>query len=144
MEGVVRDSIVITNDTRFLSLVRDFMSRNLSASDLPKTDHFKVTLAVDEAVSNIMEHAYEEGISGTINIDVERSSESFTVMIRDMGRQFEPEKVKDPDMLDHVRQGKKKGLGVFLMRQIMDEVRYSFKEGKQNELVLVKYVKPQK
>ena len=43
--------------------------------------------------------------------------------------------------MDHVKQGKKKGLGIFLMRQIMDEVRYAFKDGIKNEVVLVKYIR---
>ena len=43
-------------------------------------------------------------------------------------------------MREHVKIGSKKGLGIFLMRQIMDEVRYQFKEGISNELLLVKYI----
>ena len=49
--------------------------------------------------------------------------------------------IPDPDMKEHVQRGHKKGLGIFLMRQIMDEVRYKFKDGVKNELTLVKFIR---
>ena len=66
--------------------------------------------------------------------------QKFVVTIRDSGQQFSPEAIETPDMGAHVKSKKKKGLGIYLMRLIMDEVRYTFREGIQNELVLVKYV----
>jgi len=54
---------------------------------------------------------------------------------------FNPESIPNPDMKDHVQRGHKKGLGIFLMRQIMDEVRYKFRDGVKNELTLVKFIR---
>lgn len=139
-EGVTRDRLVISNDTRFCGLVREFTQRMIRSSALPPETENKIVLAIDEAVSNIIEHGYEEHVEGTIEMEISFDAERFTVIIRDQGRQFDPSAIKPVDILDHVRQGKKKGLGVFLMRQIMDEVKYIFKEGVQNELILVKYV----
>jgi serine/threonine-protein kinase RsbW len=62
-------------------------------------------------------------------------------MIRDTGRVFNPESIPNPDMKEHVQRGHKKGLGIFLMRQIMDEVRYKFRDGVKNELTLVKFIR---
>jgi serine/threonine-protein kinase RsbW len=138
--GEVHDRIVITNDTKFLGFVREFMSRMIHASSLSRQDENKVILAVDEAVANIIEHAYENQREGTIDIEVEADAKKFKVTIRDSGRKFSPEAIQDPSVQEHIKIKKKKGLGIFLMRQIMDEVRYTFREGIQNELVLVKYV----
>lgn len=140
-DGVVRDRLVISNDTRFCGLVREFSSKMIRSSKLQPEDENKIILAIDEAVANIIEHGYEEQVSGTIEMEISFDPERFTVIVRDQGRQFDPSGIKPVDILDHVRQGKKKGLGVFLMRQIMDEVKYIFKEGVQNELILVKYIK---
>jgi serine/threonine-protein kinase RsbW len=141
MAEPIRDRLVVSNDTRHLIVVRDFVSRLIRQSRLAKDDENKVILAVDEAVSNIIEHGYEEGADGPIEIEVECDDVQFKIVIRDTGRVFNPESVPDPDMKDHVQRGHKKGLGIFLMRQIMDEVRYKFKDGVKNELTLVKYIK---
>lgn len=136
-----RDRIIISNDTRFLSLMRDFTARMIRASEVSRVEESKIILAVDEAVTNIIEHGYESQKDGTIEMEIEADLERFKVTIRDSGKEFDPSSIKDPDMYDHVKKGKKKGLGIFLMRQIMDEVKYVFKEGVQNELILIKHLK---
>ncbi len=141
--GAFSDRIRITNQTKNLILVREFITKMAGRSRLPKGDENKVILAVDEAVSNIIEHAYDEGLEGEVEIEVASDDTRFAIMIRDSGKSFDPRRI-DPriDIKDHVRQGKRHGLGIFIMRQIMDEVNYSFKEGVQNELRLVKYIAP--
>lgn len=138
--GEVHDRIVITNDTKFLGFVREFMSRMIRQSNLSRDTENRIILAVDEAVANIIEHAYENQREGTIDIEVEADSKRFMCTIRDSGKKFQPDTVHDPSIPEHIKAKKKKGLGIFLMRQIMDEVRYTFREGIQNELVLVKYI----
>ena len=70
---------------------------------------------------------------------------AFTVWIQPrilslLGEGFDPDRIKEPNMAEHVRAGRKSGLGIFLMRQIMDEVTYRFREGVPNRLRLVKYL----
>ncbi|KAF0240582.1 MAG: anti-sigma regulatory factor serine/threonine protein [Planctomycetota bacterium] len=138
--GEVHDRIVITNDTKFLGFVREFTSRMIRQSSLSREDENKIILAVDEAVANIIEHAYENQREGTIDVECQADAQKFVVTIRDSGQQFAPEGVEAPNIEGHVKAKKKKGLGIYLMRLIMDEVRYTFREGIQNELVLVKYI----
>ncbi len=141
MGETLKDRLVVTNDTKHLILVRDFVSRLIKQSRLAPADENKIILAVDEAVTNIIEHGYDEGAEGTIELEIEVAENRFTTIVRDTGRIFNPESIPNPDMKDHVRRGHKKGLGIFLMRQIMDEVRYKFKDGVKNELTLVKYIR---
>jgi serine/threonine-protein kinase RsbW len=136
----LKEQLVVSNDTRHLSSVREFISTLTRNSSLGAEDSNRVILAVDEAVSNIIEHGYEEHVEGTIEIEVESDDSKFQILIRDSGKSFNPTSLDMPDVIDHIRQGKKKGLGIFLMRQVMDEVRYLFQEGVRNELVLVKYI----
>ena len=141
MSASHRDRLVITSDTKHLSAVRDFVSRMVRLSKLSHDEENKIILAVDEAVTNIIEHAYEDQLEGAIDIEIEVDDHQFQVKIIDTGKEFNPDEITDPDIMDHVKQGKKKGLGIFLMRQIMDEVRYAFKDGIKNEVVLVKYIR---
>jgi serine/threonine-protein kinase RsbW len=137
----LKDRLVVTNDTKYLIVVRDFVSRMIRQSRVTREDENKIILAVDEAVTNIIEHGYDQGVDGTIELEIESEESQFKVVIRDTGRVFNPESVPNPDMKEHLKAGRKKGLGLFLMRQIMDEVRYRYKDGVQNELTLVKYTK---
>ena len=141
MGETLKDRLVVTSDTKFLMVVREFVVRLVRQSLLAREEENKVTLAVDEAVTNIIEHGYESGIDGQIEVEVEADEAQFKIVIRDTGKSFNPEGVPEPDMNEHVAAGRKRGLGIFLMRQIMDEVRYRFKEGIKNELTLVKYIK---
>lgn len=140
MPELIEDTIRITNETANLVVVREFVTRMVDQSDVLKSDKNKIILAVDEAVSNIIEHAYEEGRTGSIEVQVKSSSESFEIYIRDSGKHFNPDDVSPIDIEEHVKAGRRHGLGIFIMRQIMDEVEYRYKEGLENELRLVKYL----
>ncbi len=141
MEEPIRDRLVVATDTKHLMLVRDFISRLVRRSALAEEDENKIILAVDEAVTNVIEHGYDDTTAGSIEIDVTVDASFFKIMIRDTGKLFNPTSAPSLDVHDHVRKGRKKGLGIFLMRQIMDEVRYTFRDGVKNELTMVKFIK---
>ena len=141
MSGTLKDRLIVANDTRHLLAVRDFISRMSRQGGLAAEDIHKLVLAIDEAVTNIIEHGYNKGEQGTIEIEAEWEQSKFKVVIRDSARVFNPESIPAPDMAEHVKAGRKKGLGLFLIRQIMDEVRYRYKDGVQNELTMVKYAR---
>lgn len=141
MGNLTGDRIVVSNDTRHLIVVREFVTRMIRQSDLASEDENKVTLAVDEAVTNVIEHGYEGERDGSIEVEIAYDATLFRVIVRDNGKSFNPEVVSDPDITEHVKLGKKRGLGIFLMRQIMDEVRYVFREGTKNEVILTKYIR---
>ena len=143
MSGTFQNSLLITSETRNLQRVRAFLGECIVRSGyVPAEWQNKITLAVDEAVSNIIEHAYdkeEHGQQGEINIVIEATHERFEIVIIDSGKEFDPDTIPEVDISTHVQAGRKSGLGIFLMRRIMDEVRYTFKEGIKNELRMVKY-----
>lgn len=130
----------IRNQTSNLSLVRRFVGELLDELILPPETRYQIILAVDEAVSNIMEHAYGTGNQGPIHLEVRAVPSRITFRFVDEGRTFQPSNVADPDLAEHFRAGKRKGLGIYLMRQIMDAVDYKF--GDVNELTLIKRLDP--
>jgi serine/threonine-protein kinase RsbW len=93
-------------------------------------------LAVEEAIANIILHGYQE-VSGDVDIDIRVSEEAAEVRIRDHAPPFDPLSVPDPDRASDLSKRRNGGLGIYLMRQVVDEVRYQYTGGK-NVLTLVK------
>jgi anti-sigma regulatory factor (Ser/Thr protein kinase) len=128
------------NRSEYLNRAREFVRQTVCDSPLEKSWHNKVVLAIDEAVSNIIEHAYEsEKRDDKIEIEMRSEGECLTVLVIDHGTSFDPDSIPDVNMEQHVKARNKDGLGIFMIRQIMDEIEYTFKEGVCNELRLVKY-----
>jgi len=143
MAEIIHREIVIPNDTQYLAEVRGIVKEVVTRANFPQADAGRIILAVDEAVTNIMQHAYEHDLEGNLEIELvlELDSTKFEVVIRDTGKSFDMGQVDVPDMSQHVKEGKRHGLGIFLIRQIMDEVVYSYKQGIRNELRMVKYTR---
>ncbi len=141
MSGTFSDELVVSNETANLANVREFVLANLRKTGLPEVEHGKIVLAVDEAVSNIMRHAYEKSAKGTRTIEILFSAdqEKIRLILIDSGKEFDPTEIGDPNIFEHARLGKRYGLGLFLMRRIMDEVKFVFRAGIENMLTMVKY-----
>jgi serine/threonine-protein kinase RsbW len=97
---------------------------------------FALQLAVEEACTNVIEHAYY-GKGGELDITFAARGRDVVLTVRDHGRPFAPEKVVTPDMSLPLTQRRIGGLGLHLMYQLMDEVQFDFAEG-SNTLMMVK------
>ena len=130
----------ISNESSNLAQVRRTVSEILELTTFERDLRNKIIVAVDEALANVVEHAYQGGI-GDIKIRFKVDHATLSVAIRDNGVRFEPgDKLKDHvDIHKHIKLGLKGGLGLFLMRRIMDEVYFNH-DGDDfvNELVMVK------
>ncbi len=140
MVTTIRRNMSIQPETEGLQNIRVFINEVVRASEMEETLCNRITLAIDEAVTNIIKHAYEDRRNDAIRITVDVNPKRFEVVIYDTGCSFNPKDVKTPDIQQFVREGRRGGLGVFLMRKIMDEVEYVFQEGVKNELRMVKYL----
>jgi serine/threonine-protein kinase RsbW len=131
--------------TRNLAVVREFLHAAIKRSMLPSGDANKVVLAVDEAVANTIQHGYEGTDKGKVEVVIDADTTAFTVRIRDTGISYDTASGADEkselDLQQHIASGNKRGLGLFIMRKVMDEVRYTSREGEINELTLVKYIR---
>lgn len=144
MSGVMTHELVIPNDTKYLATVREAVGDLIRKSQFPGDDLSRIILAVDEAVANIIEHAYASHNGGEAEIELvlHADLERFEVLVRDGGQRFDPDRIQTPDMETHVREGRKSGLGIFLMRKIMDQVNYRFRDDGSNELQMIKFANP--
>jgi serine/threonine-protein kinase RsbW len=140
---MIHREMVVPNDTQYLVSVREEVTKVVKESSFSERDRKLIIVAVDEAVTNIMEHAYDNDLEGELDIELilEYDNTRFEVTIRDSGKVFDPRTLEVPDVRRHVSEGSKHGLGIFLIRQIMDEINYNFVQGVRNELQMIKYVK---
>ena len=119
-----------------LSLIADFIATAMRQLGTEQ-DMFEVQTAVDEARTNIILHAYS-GKGGVISFSCELQDKDFIITIRDNGRPFDPASVPPPDVEAALEERRVGGLGVHLMRKLMDDVSYSFDAEKGNTLVMRK------
>ena len=119
-----------------LSVIADFISTSMSQLGIEE-GIFEIQVAVDEACTNIIKYAYS-GKGGIIIINYEVKGNDLVITIRDKGRPFDPASVPSPDLEADVDKRKIGGLGIYLMRKLMDDVSYSFDAEKGNTLVMRK------
>jgi serine phosphatase RsbU (regulator of sigma subunit)/anti-sigma regulatory factor (Ser/Thr protein kinase) len=140
-KNISKEEIVVTASMTHLKEIRDFIEqigKKYKFSD-KIINPFK--LVVDEACTNIIRHGYKEIKDGKITIRAIIRRLSLTIVIIDQGKSFDPRQVQDPDLQKYVQIGKKGGLGIFMMRKLMDDINYNLtSEG--NELRLTKVRKP--
>jgi serine phosphatase RsbU (regulator of sigma subunit)/anti-sigma regulatory factor (Ser/Thr protein kinase)/transposase len=118
-----------------LLTVKDFIQRTCDAAGCNSKETANITLAVDEACSNIIRHAYAGKKDGKIQLEVGVSLIDMKIRIVDYGKSFDFRGVKDPDINEYVDIGRKGGLGIWLIKKVMDRVAYrSYPD--HNEMIL--------
>ncbi len=128
----------IQSQTQKLNLVREFIAEAARESGFDDEATGKIMLAVDEACTNIIKHAYEYAGNRDIDVEVSTNGTRFEVIITHNGKSFDPKGVKSPDMQEYFRKYQRGGLGIHLMRRLMDEVAYETLPDKRNVVRLIK------
>ena len=134
------DTLHIESRTERLIAVRNFVSAAAKEFGFPDEEISKIALAVDEACTNIIKHAYEFDSGKEISVTVKGGDGAFEVAIRDTGKRFNPLDLQPPDMKEYLTHFRRGGLGVYLMKTLMDKVEYNLAPGKRNEVRLTKYL----
>ena len=124
-----------------LSIISDFITKVMSQIGAKGRSISDVQLAVDEACTNIIRHAYSER-KDIITIALEIVDEDLIVTITDRGEPFKPDSIPPPDLESDVGERKIGGLGIYFMRKLMDEVSYSFDAEEGNKLTMRKHLMP--
>jgi anti-sigma regulatory factor (Ser/Thr protein kinase) len=120
-----------------LALIRDFVAQVGEGLGLDEQMIYELQLAVDEACSNVIKHGYG-GRGGEIEVAIEPTEDGIKVMVRDWGSSFDPDAVPTPDVTAPLENRKLGGLGLFLMRKTMDDVRFEFDRQQGNTLTMMK------
>ena len=131
----------VKSKTENLSIIRDFINSAAADAGLKADVIESIILAVDEACTNIIKHAYKSFPDGEMIIKTKSTLDRFVISITDFGNSFEPEMIPEPDLQKYYRQRRVGGLGMYLMKTLMDDVKYKSIPGKYNEVLLSKNLK---
>jgi anti-sigma regulatory factor (Ser/Thr protein kinase) len=132
----------ITFDANFDNLdeIREFVGEVARQGGFSDKEIYSIQLAADEASSNIIEHAYAGIGDGKIEIDCDISETELKIVMRDHGKSFDPSTVPEPNIKADLSERKIGGLGMYLMRKLMDEVSYESFPDAGNVLTMVKRI----
>jgi len=128
----------VPSSTENLALIRDFVSNVGSQAGFGEKEVARIALAVDEACANVIEHAYGSDNTFEVTVRATIDPEQIQFEIIDKGRGFDPSQIQPKDVEELIRQRKSGGLGLRLIRTIMDDVQYQIVPGEKNELKMVK------
>jgi serine/threonine-protein kinase RsbW len=123
---------------QFLDEIRDFIAEVARKGGFSEKEIYSLQLAADEAASNIVEHAYAGTQGGEIRITCDTRGREIIITMHDDGTPFDPSNVKAPNLKADLSERQIGGLGIYLMRKLMDEVRYESKAGAGNLLTMRK------
>ena len=122
----------------YLDEIREFVGTIARKSGFSDKDVYNIQLATDEAASNIIEHAYENISDGVLELSCGVRDDLMTIVLIDHGESFDPSEIPLPDLKADLSDRKIGGLGIFLMRKLMDEVHYEVKPDRGNILTMTK------
>lgn len=120
-----------------IPMVGQFVAEAAQAARLDPDGVFHCQVAADEACTNIIEHAYSEQGDGNIEITCMVEDGRCTIEFVDYGKPFNPDSIPEPHIGDNLDEIDPGGIGLYLMRRLMDDVRFDF-EGSANKLTMVK------
>ncbi len=136
----INKELVVKSSTDNLAEIREFVENSAIESGFPSDIVQKISLSVDEACTNVIKHAYKYSPEREIKVNTKFEGTKFTITITDSGTKFDPNIVPEPDLKEYHQQRRVGGLGMFLMKKLMDEVKYHTISGDQNQVILVKYL----
>lgn len=125
----------IPSHPMYLQVVRAMMEKVAEMIGLPEETAGRLVLAVDEASSNVIKHAYGNDHHGRIEFLIELSRRRLDIAITDYGAPCDVRRLK-PRNLDDVRPG---GLGVYIISHVMDEVEYACGQNGRNCIKMTKH-----
>lgn len=134
-------SLIVSSQVERLADIADFIADAACACGLNDEQTYDAQMAVDEACTNVIEHAYRGDPDGTIDIACEKRGNEFVVTIQDFGARFDPRRIESPKTRDPLSKRRIGGLGVFFMRKLMDRVEFESASGRGNRLTMVKKIK---
>ncbi|MGB7873372.1 MAG: ATP-binding protein [Anaerolineales bacterium] len=132
----------VTFDADFDNLdeIREFVGEAASQVGFSDKEIYSIQLAADEASSNIIEHAYAGMQNGKLEIDCTIFEGGLKIVMRDQGKSFSPSSVPEPNVKADLSERKIGGLGMYLMRKLMDEVTYESSDRTGNTLTMIKRI----
>lgn len=140
-QSIMGEGITLKNDVKEVEKLGSFVKQVAESLSLDKSLTGRLRLAVEETVVNVMEYAYPQGTTGDVNIRATSNGRRLKFIISDSGIPFNPTEVTAADTTLSAEERPIGGLGILLVRELMDSINYERING-QNVLTLSKkYIK---
>ncbi|MEX0904206.1 MAG: ATP-binding protein [Balneolaceae bacterium] len=135
MNHSITYQLTVKASTENLSEVRDFVATYARQEGFSSQQITDTRLAVDEAFTNIIKHAYQNDESKPVNLELQFDSEKLCIIISDQGKAFDVSKYTFPDVKTQIKNKQRGGMGVYLIHNLMDEVTY--RNQKEKNLIIM-------
>jgi len=133
-------AICRTAHINVLGELREFVEQAAVHSGLVHDDVFAFKLVVDELCANIIQYGFDEGESGLLSLSFDVKAGVASLIIRDNGKHFSPEQAKSPDLEAGWNEREIGGLGIYFVKELMDNVSYNRTNDNVNEFILEKKI----
>lgn len=134
-------SLQVPSNTENLAMIREFVSSVGIRAGMDGPDVAKLELAVDEACANVIEHAYGPEVTKEVSVKATLDGHTVQIDVVDTGKGFDPTQITQQNLDQLAAERKSGGLGMRLMKTLMDEVHYEIIPGQKNELRMIKRLK---
>jgi|MudIll2142460700_1097286.scaffolds.fasta_scaffold363022_1 serine/threonine-protein kinase RsbW len=132
--GTLRVKAILEN----VPLAIDCVKRWAIAVGFDDRSVYELQLAVDEACANVVCHAYRDMEPGDMEVSCDLEDRVLTIRVRDWGKGFDPDEVPVPNLDAPLEERDVGGLGLFILKQVMDHVRFRCDPDEGNELAMDK------
>ena len=134
--AMIMESRVFKADVKELDNLFDYSSTLLKILNFARRDIIMINTALEEVFVNVAHYAYDE--NGTVEVSLSNDKNKVTFVFKDNGKPFNPLDIASPDITAKGEDREIGGLGIYMVKNIMDEVIYKYEDG-HNILTLVKY-----
>ncbi len=132
--------LTLHNDVEQISLLEEYIASIAETTGIDASTTMSLNLALEEAVTNVVLYAYPAGTEGFVQIDALYDGSELVFVVSDTGIPFDPTQKEEADITLSVEERPIGGLGIFLVRQLMDSVTYERRDGQRNILTMTKKI----
>ncbi len=140
-DSILTETLTLKNDVREVEKLSSFMKTVLDKMNIEKSLAQKLRLAVEEAVVNVIDYAYPADTDGIIEVKMMSDGNKFKAVIIDSGVPFDPTMKEKTDTTLSAEDRQIGGLGILLLRELMDSINYERHESGKNILTLIKQLR---
>lgn len=127
---IAESTLILTNDINELNRLEPFLEKFFDQNSLNPALLSSVDLALEEALANVIMYAYPEGEKGDVTLSAHIENNAIYMKISDVGIPFNPLEQKEADLNVSLEERKIGGLGIHLIKEIMDEIGYAYEDGR--------------
>lgn len=137
--AIMARHLILHNNIQQIPQLAEFVETIAEEKNLDQAMAMSLNLALEEAVTNVILYAYPDGIDGLVDIEAYIHPDCLEFIISDSGKPFDPTAAPEADVTLGVDERQIGGLGIYLVRNIMDTVSYRYEKGK-NILIMIKKI----